>query len=57
MGIFFFHPQCACAAPFVQHLKDALMLVKEVLPMDEIANILDNISDHHQPKAKVRLLP
>ncbi|XDV36987.1 hypothetical protein PO909_006688 [Leuciscus waleckii] len=48
-------PQCECEASFVQHLKDALMLVKEVLPMDQIDNILDNLKYPHL--LKVRLLP
>ncbi|KAK7141575.1 hypothetical protein R3I93_015656 [Phoxinus phoxinus] len=36
---------CECEAQFFQHLKDALMLVEEVLPVDEIANILDNLDE------------
>ncbi|CAM4612503.1 unnamed protein product [Leuciscus chuanchicus] len=38
---------CECEASFVQHLKDALMLVKEVLLMDQIDNILDNLNYPH----------
>ncbi|KAG1962958.1 hypothetical protein F2P79_004913 [Pimephales promelas] len=37
---------CECEAPFVQHLKDALMLVEDALikeHIDEIANILENL--------------
>jgi len=57
MGIFFLHPQCECEAPFVQHLKDALMLVEDALikeHIDEIANILENLEV--LPTVKVRLL-